>query len=106
MTSAIGDLCDGPFRATRAAFRVSFGNEGWNFVVGGGAFGADPHVTTIDFINGMNSSGLNKRTSASWQPTTARCLAPGLAETLRDLISRQFRIAIRWSSKIPIPTIA
>ena len=61
ITSAIGDLCDGPFRATRAAFRVSFGNEGWNFVVGGGAFGADPHVTTLDFVNGMNSSKLNTR---------------------------------------------
>jgi choline dehydrogenase-like flavoprotein len=85
ITSAIGDLCDGPFRATRAAFRVSLGNEGWNFVVGGGAFGADPHVTTLDFVNGMNSSGLNKDNSTLF--------GAGLAETLSDLISRQFRIA-------------
>ena len=37
ITSGIGDLCDGPFRAKRAAFRVDIGNEGWNFVVAGGA---------------------------------------------------------------------
>ena len=31
ITSGIGDLCDGPFRAKRAAFRVDIGNEGWNY---------------------------------------------------------------------------
>ena len=32
-------------------------------MVGGNAqFGADPHVSTLDFVNGMNSSGLNKKT--------------------------------------------
>src|SRR5205823_9969471 len=45
ITSGIGDLCDGPFRRERAAFRVDIGNEGWNFVVGG-----DPNVTTLDFV--------------------------------------------------------
>src|SRR5262249_43870620 len=49
ITSGIGDLCDGPFRAKRGAFRVDIGNEGWNFVVGG-----DPNVTTLDFVNGLN----------------------------------------------------
>ncbi len=93
ITSAIGDLCDGPFRATRAAFRVSFGNEGWNFVVGGGAFGADPHVTTIDFVNGMNSSGLNKSTFSQLAVDNSALFGAGLAQTLSDLISRQFRIA-------------
>jgi glucose dehydrogenase len=93
VTSAIGDLCDGPFRATRAAFRVSFGNEGWNFVVGGGAFGADPHVTTLDFVNGMNSSGLNKQVFSQIAADNSALFGAGLAETLRDLISRQFRIA-------------
>jgi hypothetical protein len=29
------DLCGGPFRNKRAAFRINIGNEGWNFVVGG-----------------------------------------------------------------------
>jgi choline dehydrogenase-like flavoprotein len=93
ITSAIGDLCDGPFRATRAAFRVSFGNEGWNFVVGGGAFGADPHVTTLDFVNGMNSSKLNTRAVSQLAADNSALFGAGLAETLRDLISRQFRIA-------------
>jgi glucose dehydrogenase len=93
ITSAIGDLCDGPFRATRAAFRVSFGNEGWNFVVGGGAFGADPHVTTLDFVNGMNSSGLNKSKFSQLAADNSALLGAGLASTLSDLISRQFRIA-------------
>jgi choline dehydrogenase-like flavoprotein len=93
ITSAIGDLCDGPFRATRAAFRVSLGNEGWNFVVGGGAFGADPHVTTLDFVNGMNSSGLNKHVFSQLAVDNSALFGSDLAQTLRDLISRQFRIA-------------
>jgi glucose dehydrogenase len=93
ITSAIGDLCDGPFRATRAAFRVSLGNEGWSFVVGGGAFGADPHVTTLDFVNGMNSSGLNKHIISQLVVDNSALFGAGLAQTLSDLISRQFRIA-------------
>jgi glucose dehydrogenase len=93
ITSAIGDLCDGPFRATRAAFRVSLGNEGWNFVVGGGAFGADPHVTTLDFVNGTNSSGLNKHIFSQLAVDNSALFGAGLAQTLSDLISRQFRIA-------------
>jgi glucose dehydrogenase len=93
LTSAIGDLCDGPFRATRAAFRVSLGNEGWNFVVGGGAFGADPHVTTLDFVNGMNSSKLNQSKFSQLANDSSALFGAGLAQTLSDLISRQFRIA-------------
>jgi choline dehydrogenase-like flavoprotein len=93
ITSAVGDLCDGPFRATRAAFRISFGNEGWNFVVGGGAFGADPHVTTLDFVNGMNSSGHNKHIFSQLAVDNSALFGAGLAQTLSDLISRQFRIA-------------
>ena len=54
ITSGIGDLCDGPFRRERGAFRVDIGNEGWNFVVGG-----DPNTTTLDFINGMNQTKVN-----------------------------------------------
>jgi choline dehydrogenase-like flavoprotein len=93
LTSAIGDLCDGPFRATRAAFRVSLGNEGWNFVVGGGEFGADPHVTTLDFVNGMNSSRLNKHVISQLAVDNSALFGADLAQTLRDLISRQFRIS-------------
>jgi len=91
ITSGIGDLCDGPFRAKRAAFRVDIGNEGWNYVIAGGAFGADPHVTTVDFVNGMNSSGLNKRDFSQLNDNVA-LLGASLAQKLNDLISRQFRI--------------
>jgi glucose dehydrogenase len=91
ITSGIGDLCDGPFRAKRAAFRVDIGNEGWNYVIAGGAFGADPHLTTIDFVNGMNSSRLNKRDFSQLADNSA-LLGAGLAQKLNDLISRQFRI--------------
>jgi len=93
VTSAIGDLCDGPFRSQRAAFRISLGNEGWNSLVGGNAqFGSDPNVTTLDFINGMNSSGLNKRDFSQLADNSA-LFGADLTRTLGSLISRQFRIA-------------
>jgi glucose dehydrogenase len=93
VTSAIGDLCDGPFRSQRAAFRISLGNEGWNSLVGGNAqFGSDPNVTTLDFINGMNSSGLNKRDFSQLADNSA-LFGADLTRTLGNLISRQFRIA-------------
>ena len=77
VTSAIGELCDGPFRAQRAAFRVSLGNEGWTTVVGGGArFGADPNVTTLDFVNGMNFSGVNTKDLTQLGGDNRALLAP------------------------------
>jgi choline dehydrogenase-like flavoprotein len=90
VTSAIGDLCDGPFRAQRAAFRISLGNEAWSATVGGS--GGDPHVTTLDFINGVNLSGLNKKDSTHLTDNSA-LLGDQLRDTLGNLISRQFRIA-------------
>jgi glucose dehydrogenase len=90
VTSAIGDLCDGPFRAQRAAFRISLGNEAWSAVVGG--VGGDPEVTTLDFINGVNLSGLNKKASTQLADNSA-LLGDKLRDTLGNLISRQFRIA-------------
>lgn len=94
VTSAIGDLCDGAFRSHRAAFRISLGNEGWNSVVGGnGQFGSDPHVTTLDFINGMNSSGLNKKSFSGLGDDNRALFGADLTRTLGSLISRQFRIA-------------
>ncbi len=90
VTSAIGDLCDGPFRAQRAAFRISLGNEAWSATVGGS--GGDPHVTTLDFINGVNLSGLNKEGSTKLANNSA-LIGVQLRETLGNLISRQFRIA-------------
>jgi glucose dehydrogenase len=84
ITSGIGDLCDGPFRARRGAFRVDIGNEGWNFLVGG--TGGDPNVTTFDFVNGRDNSRLN---SAS--PREA-LLGDKLAKRLNDMFTRQFRV--------------
>ena len=84
ITSGIGDLCDGPFRRERAAFRVDIGNEGWNFVVGG-----DPNVTTLDFVNGLNRSGLNPRSNS---PLGNEALfGKQLADRLNEKFTRQFR---------------
>jgi choline dehydrogenase-like flavoprotein len=89
VTSAIGDLCDGPFRSRRAAFRISLGNEGWNSLVGGGAkFGSDPNVSTVDFVNGTNFSGLNTK-----GVSPQALFGADLTGALGDLIPRQFRIA-------------
>jgi choline dehydrogenase-like flavoprotein len=86
ITSGIEDLRDGPFRAERGAFRVDIGNEGWNFVVADAAFGGDPDVTTIDFVNGVNRSGLNGGRSG------AGMFGPALTKALNDNITRQFRV--------------
>jgi glucose dehydrogenase len=91
VTSAIGDLSDGPFRAQRAAFRISLGNEAWSAVVGGG--GGDPNVTTLDFINGTNFSGLNKKDFTQLADDNRALFGADLTRTLGNLISRQFRIA-------------
>jgi choline dehydrogenase-like flavoprotein len=94
VTSAIGELCDGPFRAQRAAFRVSLGNEGWAAVVGGGArFGGDPNVTTLDLVNGMNSSGVNTKDHTKLESDNCTLFGSALTNTLGNLLSRQFRIA-------------
>jgi choline dehydrogenase-like flavoprotein len=87
ITSGIEDLCDGPFRNERGAFRVDIGNEGWNFVVAGGAVGADPDVTTIDFVNGVNRSGLNRDGN-----TGAGLFGKDLTAKLNEIITRQFRV--------------
>jgi glucose dehydrogenase len=82
ITSGIGDLCDGPFRATRGAFRVDIGNEGWNFLVGGIA--GDPNVTTFDFVQGVNNSKVNSGKEALF--------GDKLVKKLNDMFTRQFRI--------------
>jgi glucose dehydrogenase len=92
ITSGIGDFCDGPFRADRAAFRVDLGNEGWNYVIAGGMFGADPNVTTIDFVNGMNASGLNAKQFSQLDNDNAALFGTDLAKKLNGLMTRQFRI--------------
>src|SRR3974390_1149640 len=90
VTSAIGDLCDGAFRSHRAAFRISLGNEAWSATVGG--TGGDPQTTTLDFINGLNASGLNKKDFTQLADNSA-LFGVDLTKTLGGLISRQFRIA-------------
>jgi hypothetical protein len=92
ITSGIGDLCDGPFRAKRAAFRVDIGNEGWNFVVAGARFGTDPNVTAIDFVNGLNRSGLNSKEFSQLPTDNAALFGADLANKLNELMTRQFRI--------------
>ena len=87
ITSGIEDLCDGPFRNERGAFRVDIGNEGWNFVVAGGAVGGDPDVTTIDFVNGVNRSGVNPDGN-----TGVGMFGKNLVDKLNETITRQFRV--------------
>jgi glucose dehydrogenase len=87
ITSGIEDLCDGPFRNQRGAFRVDIGNEGWNFVVAGGAAGGDPDVTTIDFVNGVNRSGVNSDGN-----TGVGTFGKGLIDKVNETITRQFRV--------------
>jgi choline dehydrogenase-like flavoprotein len=84
ITSGIGDLCDGPFRRERGAFRVDIGNEGWNFVVGG-----DPNVTTLDFVNGLNNTGLNPRPDSRLGNEALFGMA--LVKKLNEKFTRQFR---------------
>jgi glucose dehydrogenase len=91
ITSGIGDLCDGPFRNKRAAFRVDIGNEGWNFVVGG--TGGDPNVTAVDFVNGLNKSGLNPWPDRPDDPLGKDALfGKALADKLNEKFTRQFRV--------------
>lgn len=77
-TSGIENLRDGPFRSSRAAFRIEIGNEGWNFAVG------DPNTTTLDFINGSNNGGLNGR----FQTFGGK----DLVARLNHALTRQFRL--------------
>jgi choline dehydrogenase-like flavoprotein len=83
ITSGIGDLCDGPFRSERGAFRMDIGNEGWNFVIASVAGGTDPNITTLDFVNGMNKSRLN--------PGAVGLFGSELVKMLNDRLTRQFR---------------
>jgi glucose dehydrogenase len=86
ITSGIGDLCDGPFRLERAAFRVDIGNEGWNIV------GGDPNVTTLDFVNGLNKSRLNAPRERRDNPLGDEALfGKQLVDKLNDKFIRQFR---------------
>lgn len=71
---------------------MDIGNEGWNFVVAGGQFGGDPNVTTVDFVNGTNASGLNSREPNGPGKGREALFGVDLARKLNDVISRQFRV--------------
>jgi choline dehydrogenase-like flavoprotein len=88
-TAGIEDLRDGPFRRDRGAFRIEIGNEGWNFVVGGVGSGDDPGVTTVDFVNGLNVSGLN---TGGPNGGTEALFGSNLVKRLNNRITRQFRL--------------
>ena len=88
ITSGIGELCDGPFRRERAAFRVDIGNEGWNFVDVGG----DPNVTTLDFVNGLNKSRVNAPPERRDSLLGDEALfGKQLVKKLNEKFTRQFR---------------
>lgn len=78
-TSGIEDFRDGDLRATRAAYRIEIGNEGWNFAIGG-----DPAITTVDFVNGHNISGANEKSEALF--------GAELVKRLNSVITRQIRL--------------
>jgi choline dehydrogenase-like flavoprotein len=77
-TAGIEVCRDGRFRRDRGAFRIEIGNEGWNFPI------IDPDTTTVDFINGLNFSDLNKGRQALF--------GADLVRELNDKLSRQFRL--------------
>jgi len=77
-TAGIEVCRDGQFRRDRGAFRIEIGNEGWNFPI------QDPDTTTVDFVNGLNASGLNN----DGKPLFGNALTAAL----NDKLSRQFRL--------------
>jgi choline dehydrogenase-like flavoprotein len=76
-TAGIESLRDGPFRDKRAAFRVEFGNEGWNFAAG------DPDTTVLDFVDGTNNN-LNN-------PDCNQLSGEPLLQKLNQIFTHQFR---------------
>ncbi|HMG36322.1 MAG TPA: GMC family oxidoreductase [Blastocatellia bacterium] len=82
-TSGIENLRDGAFRSQHAPFRIEIGNEGWNFPIG------DPDTTTVDFINGLNLSGLNTAGSGGSPQALS---GQALVNALNDKLTRQFRL--------------
>ena len=76
-TAGIESLRDGPFRSDRAAFRVEFGNEGWNFAAG------DPENTVFDLVDGSNNNLIN--------PNNEKLFGTTLLNKLNNIFTRQFR---------------
>jgi glucose dehydrogenase len=83
-TSGIESLRDGPFRSTRASWRLELGNEGWNWAKG------EPYAIGPDFLYGKNNGGLNNGgTNGSPQVLGNK----SLLKALNGYLTRQFRIA-------------
>lgn len=79
VSSGIEELRDGAFRATRAAFRVDVGNDGWQWPIG------DPELTVSDLVDGTDRGGLN--------PERRSLSGPELRHAVRERLSRQLRFA-------------
>jgi choline dehydrogenase-like flavoprotein len=77
-TAGIEVCRDGQFRSERGAFRIEIGNEGWNFPI------IDPYTTTVDLVNGINFSDLNREKKALF--------GADLVAALNDRLPRQFRL--------------
>ena len=90
VTSAIGDLCDGPFRAQRAAFRISLGNEAWIATVGGSR--RRPSRDDPRFCQRGKPQRPQQNAFTQLADNSA-LFGTRLRDTLGNLISRQFRIA-------------
>lgn len=76
-TAGIESLRDGPFRKERAAFRVEFGNEGWNFAA------LDPDTTVLDFVDGNDNNQNN--------PNKDKLFGVALLNKLNQIFTSQFR---------------
>lgn len=78
-TSGIETLRDGPFRRSRAAWRIEIGNAGWVWPIG------DPYVTGADFVYGRNDGGAN--------PERRILSNRAYVSAVNDILTRQFRLA-------------
>jgi choline dehydrogenase-like flavoprotein len=79
-TSGIESLRDGPFRVTRAAFRMEMGNEGWNWATG------DPYTT----VNALISPGA-RPISGPQHTVTGGQFGVALKKQVNAILTRQFR---------------
>ncbi len=81
-TSGIETLRDGPFRRHRSAWRIEIGNEGWQWAKG------DPYTSVIDFVDGLNSTGINAENARNHR----RLFGHDLYQKLNHDLTRQVRM--------------
>jgi len=80
ITSGVGDLCDGPFRSERGAFRIDIGNEGWNFVVGG-----DPNVIGQKYQSPGQMLGNESSSNSDYDPFSRQSAEFSDADLIREI---------------------